>query len=197
MIEVRGSNAKYRPSLQDFWAVVEGCPVIAGYMFLFFCCLMIRKAEELLVLWPCKKVHVVEAERHRMCSNMWLFVIIFILKNTSYLCVRTTWLSVAPKRSWVAAWFHGLAVCHSLARPWNVGRRFGWCFKTFWQQLHSMRKVRCGASVPSPFSTCSFWTFFKIYSPCWTPWMWRPMPICFSFEFKPAKLLWLVILQPF
>ena len=32
--------------LQDFWAVVEGCPVIAGYMFLFFCCLLIRKSEE-------------------------------------------------------------------------------------------------------------------------------------------------------
>lgn len=31
----------------DFWAVVEGCPVIAGYMFLFFCCLLIRKAEEI------------------------------------------------------------------------------------------------------------------------------------------------------
>jgi len=31
---------------QDFWAVVEGCPVIAGYMFLFFCCLLIRKAED-------------------------------------------------------------------------------------------------------------------------------------------------------
>lgn len=29
----------------DFWAVVEGCPVISGYMFLFFCCLMIRKSE--------------------------------------------------------------------------------------------------------------------------------------------------------
>ena len=32
--------------LQDFWAVVEGCPVIAGYMFLFFCCLLIRKSED-------------------------------------------------------------------------------------------------------------------------------------------------------
>ena len=31
---------------QDFWAVVEGCPVIAGYMFLFFCCLLIRKMED-------------------------------------------------------------------------------------------------------------------------------------------------------
>lgn len=38
----------------DFWAVVEGCPVIAGYMFLFFCCLLIRKSEELsggLIPW--------------------------------------------------------------------------------------------------------------------------------------------------
>ncbi|CAJ1454855.1 unnamed protein product [Effrenium voratum] len=31
----------------DCWAVVEACPVIAGYMFLFFCCLLMRKAEEL------------------------------------------------------------------------------------------------------------------------------------------------------
>ena len=25
---------------------MEGCPVIAGYMFLFFCCLLIRKSED-------------------------------------------------------------------------------------------------------------------------------------------------------
>eukprot|EP00438_Fugacium_kawagutii_P021285 Skav235205 [mRNA] locus=scaffold4495:81930:84990:- [translate_table: standard] len=30
----------------DFWAVVEGCPIITGYMFAFFCCMLIRKAEE-------------------------------------------------------------------------------------------------------------------------------------------------------
>lgn len=30
----------------DLWSVVDACPVITGYMFLFFCCLLVRKVEE-------------------------------------------------------------------------------------------------------------------------------------------------------
>jgi len=40
----------------DWRAVVEGCPVIAGYMFVLFACLLMRKSEELTGLVPWTRI---------------------------------------------------------------------------------------------------------------------------------------------